>query len=158
MVEGRQILKCFVESEVLMAKVHKLHCYLERNLTQLASYHVVARLAHTFVQFAWRLKFFARSSVFHSFFISVFRRICVKRGSPSRMNLGSVPVKSTIADAFPSRRPPSTTALISLSSCGGSSAGSAIGGSPLRFALVETNGPVRSRRSRSHFRSGTRAA
>src|SRR5256885_3465657 len=112
------------------------------NHSQVDCQQQVARYAHTFVQFAWRRAFFTAGRVFHSFFISVFRSICVKRGSPSRMNRGSVSVKSTIADGFPSRRPPSTMPSIRSTKVDGSSDGSKIGGSPLFLALVEISGPV----------------
>src|SRR4029077_20927669 len=113
--------------------------------TQAIRLQQFARFAHPFVQFAWRRAHFAPGRVFHSFFDSVFRRSCVKRGSPSRMNRGSVSVKSTIADGFPSRRPPSTRPSRPTTKVDGSSDGAVIGGSPLRFALVEISGPVFSR-------------
>ena len=72
------------------------------------------------------------------------------------MNRGSSPVKSTTAEAFPSSGPAFTIASSwSCKSCD-SDSGLVTGVSPLRFALVDASGPVRSSRPRSHARSGTR--
>src|SRR6202011_3086350 len=87
-----------VESVRRAEKVHKSRCSGRAQIGQHPRFDRVALFAHTFVHFARTRAFFARSHVFHSFFDSVFRRSCVKRGSPSPMNRGSVSVKSTIVE------------------------------------------------------------
>jgi len=114
--------------------------------------------AHTFVHFARTGCLVTLYWVFHSDFRSVFRSFCVKSLSPSRTRRGSWPVKSTIADAFPSRLPASTIPSMAFRRSIASSTGSLIADSPLRFALVENNGPLFERRSRSQSSLGTRVA
>src|SRR5260221_3961411 len=114
--------------------------------------------AHSFVQIARKAAVFAHFSVFHSVFRSVFRRNCAKAASPSRMKRGSSHVKSTMVEGFPSQGPASSAKSVCCCNSRASSEGSRIGGSPLRFALVETSGPVRSSSARSHARPGTRTA
>src|SRR5260370_26316742 len=118
-MEGKFLLG-LVESVRGPEKVHKWRCNGCVQIGQHARFDWFARFAHTFVHFAWARGFFASPHVFHRFFDRVFRSSCVKPGSPSRMNRGSVSVKSTIAEGFPVRGPSSPTPSIALRSLSGS--------------------------------------
>src|SRR5262249_34931516 len=98
--------RAFCQARLRVAPRTSCHTTKQRRINDLAELlTVLCKVVET-------PAFLAHLRVFHSDFRSVFRRNCVKVGSPSRTIRGEIPVKSTMAEGFPSRGPSSSTKSI----------------------------------------------